>query len=333
MPNLGYSILPTEDRSPFSSPGQISVPTFSSSTTPKQFRRARLWSIFRRLALFAVLGVLFFEFGARSGGSSSLETANKLWSSAVGDRRSPTHNSGWVLFDDRFDSPYLRRYTTTAPVSQNELLLTEACRDLWISRLQICPQLQKGWLPGKSLLRRSQRWDIVHTWQNGSATLQQQARTQAINDSADRGDSGNAIRHFREHDELRYSLRSVFKAYGKHVSAIDNFYVISTDLPSNNKGERIGMVPSWMDIEHPFHQQASVTPVFPWQIHKSSAFDAPQEAERWRAETLPVFNSMAVESQFANVPTGNDIWLMSCDDFFLLNSHTPSDVSVHLEPS
>lgn len=155
------------------------------------------------------------------------------------------------------------------------------------------------------------------------------ARASALNTTNHLGESGNVERHWRIHDELRHSLRSVFKTYGKYASAIDNFFVLSADLPYDSD-RRIGMVPTWLDIHHPFHHRSQIRPVFPWQIHRTSAFPSQEAAEQWRQESLPVFNSMAVESQFANIPSENDIWLMSCDDFFLLNDQTPSDVSVLL---
>jgi hypothetical protein len=49
---------------------------------------------------------------------------------------------------------------------------------------------------------------------------------------------------YREHDELRYSLRSVLQHFGRHTS---NFHLLTTDVGSND-GSRYGILPQWLDF-------------------------------------------------------------------------------------
>lgn len=320
-----YTKLPTDVPASATPAPSLSMPTYTRRVESDKYRNFSWVNALQRY----VCSRRFLGLAAALFLLSQLAwlTLPKLNSNAFATSSSsatPPH-SGWLAFDAKFDSPYLVRLTHSAPTTQQELLFTEACRDLWISRNRLCPSLQAGWF-SKGLLGRSQKFDVVHTWQDGSDPLQANAREEALAQSATQGESGNAIRHFRIHDELRHSLRSVFKAFGRHARVIKNFYFLSTDLPTSESDRRLGMVPKWLDVRHPFHQHAQIHPLFPWKVHKTSAFDNSREAEQWRDDALPVFNSMAVESQFTNVPTSTDIWLMSCDDMFLLNDMTPSDV-------
>lgn len=286
----------------------------------------------KRVIFLTCLILLFFEavyLGKQYALSSLAGPGNISDASPAGlSAQHPALHSGWFPFDDRFDAPFLARLDRAAPVTQSELLFTEACRDLWISRSELCPELKREWISGNSLLSKAHTFDVVYTWQDGSDPKQAAARQHALDQTEQINHSGNAVRHFRIHDELRHSMRSLFKSFAAYKEALQNIFVLSTDLPTDLPHQRIGMVPRWLDVFHPFHSFTKVHAVFPWAAHKTSAYTEPREAEEWRDEALPVYNSMAVESQFTNMPTVNDVWWMMCDDFFVLNDMTPSDVCV-----
>lgn len=212
-------------------------------------------------------------------------------------------NSGWVTFDDRLDSPFVQRRTTTGPPTGQELRFTPKCRDLWISQAKLCPELRATWR-GKGPLANRHTLDVVYTWQNGSDEIQIQERTQAAMDIS-RGDTGTDAHHFRDHDELRYSLRSLFKAFSRFPEALGRIFIYSSDFAAGGQNssshDRIGSIPKWLNVNHPHHGLTKLQFVFPWQAFKTPAFDTVEEAHRWREEALPSFQSMSVESQFANI--------------------------------
>lgn len=290
----------------------------------------------KRVIFLTCLFLLLFEavYLGKQYALSSLAGPGNISGASSTARAGPSNHgsaslhSGWFSFDDRFDAPFLARLDRAAPVTQPELLFTEACRDLWISRNELCPELKREWISGDSLLSKAHTFDVVYTWQDGSDPKQAAAREHALDETEQINHSGNAVRHFRIHDELRHSMRSLFKSFAAYKQALENIFILSTDLPTEHPHQRIGMVPRWLDVLHPFHSFTKVHAVFPWAAHKTSAYGEPREAEEWRDRALPVYNSMAVESQFTNIPTANDVWWMMCDDFFVLNDMTPSDVCV-----
>ncbi|SCV72845.1 BQ2448_4382 [Microbotryum intermedium] len=172
------------------------------------------------------------------------------------------------------------------------------------------------------------------------------------------------VRHFREHDELRHSIRSVVASFGP--SALKHLHLVVNDEPSlTPDGEKIligpypnstilSQVPQWVDLEriqlsgvkpsvnstffnnndgptlriHP-HTSLFKSPISK-SSHKSEGEDrrARQTAAlKWRESVTPNFNSLAVESQLANLPEDtSDTLLALCDDFFVMRPLTLADV-------
>lgn len=257
------------------------------------------------------------------GFSSSDISANaSLSSSSSVFSASKRPNTGWMSFDERVDSPFVKRYTNTAPPTGRELLFTDECRDAWIADLRLCPQLKPGYF-SKSPLAQTHQLDMVYTWQNGSDPLQIAARREAMQDTS-KGDSGTGAHHFRDHDELRHSLRAVFKSFRRFPEAIKRVFLYTSDLHApDTDHQRLGAIPKWLDVRHPNHLLTKLQPVFPWQTFKTPAADSYQQAVEWRQQALPTFQSMAVETQFPNIDF--DEWMVySCDDFFLLGGGLPS---------
>jgi Stealth protein CR2, conserved region 2 len=126
----------------------------------------------------------------------------------------------------------------------------------------------------------------------------------------DRKLRGTERRH-REHDELRYSIRSVYKYFQNNFSRIR---IISSDFYDANSNSWVGQVPYWLDLNAARLNGLSL--LFTSQLYAA------------KSSLLPVFNSLALESQFYNVeqgPEDPDVMLYLNDDMFLATPHSVSD--------
>jgi Stealth protein CR2, conserved region 2 len=152
---------------------------------------------------------------------------------------------------------------------------------------------------------------------NGSETLYQkekefwQEKSPVFGASAgshDRKIRVTARRH-REHDELRYSVRSIFKYLNNGFSGIR---ILASDFYDKNTTSWIGQTPNWLDLEAARRHGVTL-------LHTSDLYGA-------KNSYLPVFNSLAIESQFYSLPpTENDVMLYLNDDMFLGSEHSASD--------
>lgn len=109
----------------------------------------------------------------------------------------------------------------------------------------------------------------------------------------------------REHDELRYSLRSLLAAFDPR--SIRRIHLLTTDLPSHTLPSTlamdhstseplplVGLVPTWLN------KSTVASPRSPLQlVHHSSIFPSGNDSRDWINGSLPTFNSMAIESRFA----------------------------------
>lgn len=269
-------------------------------------RRLGAWSFpipssYSRHLKRILLSVLFFGLIYFLLQSTFRPIASQYAATTRSPERNPSRisNTGWVTFDDRLDLPYVKRYTKTAPPTRLELQFSEACRDLWISKAVLCPRLQQAWNhPGP--LSNQHTFDVVYTWQNGSDPIQTKAREAAAKDTSS-GRTGTGAHHYRDHDELKYSLRSLLKAISCYPDVVEKIFLYTSDFPSEKPHQRIGSIPKWLNVHHPNHLSSKMELVFPWQTFKTPAAASVQEALDWRANALPTFQSMAVESQFANI--------------------------------
>ena len=157
----------------------------------------------------------------------------------------------------------------------------------------------------------------IYSWVNGSEPLYQKEKKYWQDKSPVFGGSGVSHdrkirvteRRHREHDELRYSVRSVFK-YFKH--GFNRIRILASDF---KEGETwIGQVPHWLDLD--LAKQHNLSMIYTSELYGAQKSD------------LPVFNSLALESQFRNVPTDdaqNDVMVYMNDDMFLASEHSVSD--------
>jgi len=164
------------------------------------------------------------------------------------------------------------------------------------------------------------RCGLIRRWVNGSESLYQrekklwQDRSPVFGGQGlthDRKITATERRH-REHDELRYSVRSIFKYLNNSFS---NIRILASDFYDDNSTTWIGQTPNWLDLE--VAKRHGVSMVYTSELYGS------------KKSHLPVFNSLALESQFYNLPAtpnDNEVMLYLNDDMFLANEHSVSDI-------
>jgi len=128
--------------------------------------------------------------------------------------------------------------------------------------------------------------DIVYTWINGSMkgdTKNYQPKTSAFEAGEHR---------FREWDELRYSLRSIWMYAPWHSCRIRKIYILSYR----------GLWPTWIDREYAEKNGLIVV------IDQQTLFDDP---------TKPSFNSLAIETVLHRIPNLSRFFWFFNNDVFL----------------
>ena len=117
------------------------------------------------------------------------------------------------------------------------------------------------------------------------------------------GEAGNvtddhySANRFRDNDELRYSLRSIwrFAPWVRHVYIVTN-----------------GQVPYWLNLDHPRLTLVTHSDIYPNHSH------------------LPTFSSPSIESHLHRIPGLADYYIYFNDDVLLGNEVWPDDFfSVH----
>ncbi|GAA6062407.1 hypothetical protein JCM10212_006193 [Sporobolomyces blumeae] len=213
--------------------------------------------------------------------------------------------------------------------------LSDECAVELVSRGTICER----W-PARDL---SNQVDLVWTYSNGTDPLLAVWRTETLANLTRDVDPAvlhvrmrKTSRHFREHDELRYSVRSAVSAFVPF--AIAKMHIVTADLPSNIllhdlieprsksadnddpevktvDATRIGQVPTWLSAD----ASSSSPPLS--MIHHSEIFND--------HSLLPTFNSLSIESRFPFFTTvGSEFILYLNDDTFLLGQDSLSSSDI-----
>ncbi|KAH9916760.1 uncharacterized protein BXZ73DRAFT_53589 [Epithele typhae] len=152
--------------------------------------------------------------------------------------------------------------------------------------------------------------DVFWTWVNGSDPLIIATKQHAVDsfseDDPDRPlNTLNPSRMYRDHDELRYSIRSVLANYRPHVN---RFRIITSDVdypedpdqsfPDPGPGYwRLGLQPQWLqslDEETPQWKDGDVHLSLTHHAHIFEPYNATS------------FNSYAIESQFGHLQDVSD---------------------------
>lgn len=152
----------------------------------------------------------------------------------------------------------------------------------------------------------------------------------------------------REHDELRYSMRSALASVGS--STIATIHLVVGDTPPHAQGlptepelfsdetdcvsdlaeeglpprEKSAQTPRWIDLSTiAFGQSSRIPPQLPTlRIHPHSeafqiAASTEETARTWQDSVLPSHNSLAIEAQLANIEFDSPTAVYLNDDFFL----------------
>ncbi|KAJ7091977.1 hypothetical protein B0H15DRAFT_948172 [Mycena belliarum] len=168
--------------------------------------------------------------------------------------------------------------------------------------------------------------DLVYIWVNGSDVLHWESRADLLESLS--YSTRNA--RFRQHDELRHSLRSAFKNTKTWKNSV--WHIITADVPDPDEfddDQRLGLVPQWLDLDRAWAGGENGEPPV-YMYHDSEIFHLTsipghtptiEEVEKWRASVLPTFNSMAVESQLPHMNpdvVSENIIYLNDDQFFVL---------------
>lgn len=135
--------------------------------------------------------------------------------------------------------------------------------------------------------------DVVYTWVDGHDPAWQSTKKkwEEHYSKAEMREDANAKNRFFNHNELKYSLRSVWK----YAQFVNHIYIVTM----NQK-------PEWLE-NHP-----KITIVDHKDIFKNQ-------------DDLPTFNSMAIESNLHRIPQLSEHFIYFNDDMFLGKQVSPSD--------
>ncbi|KAF7368693.1 hypothetical protein MVEN_00193800 [Mycena venus] len=189
--------------------------------------------------------------------------------------------------------------------------ISDACLEKWVST-----GLWQD--PCRHSMVQESEIDLVYVWVNGSDPLHRKARQALLN--ATKYTTKEA--RFREHDELRYSLRAARNATASWPNS--TWHIITADVPeptpntaTNNNNtlappdqtRRLGLVPQWLDIECAFYGCPDAAPPIRL-LHDTQLFRLTgrpgatlkaADAIDWFGKILPSFNSHAVEAQLPHL--------------------------------
>ncbi|GAA5831794.1 hypothetical protein JCM11251_003886 [Rhodosporidiobolus azoricus] len=220
-----------------------------------------------------------------------------------------------------------------------------SCLEAWVAEGQVCRELEGRFSAEKA---DRARVDVVWTWVNGSEPrlggwrerlAEEGAQKKGGKDNGKEHNGAQVIRHFREHDELRYSIRSVLTSLS---GALASLHLVTGDIPAEAPTDesfdvastnlivsRLQQVPTWLAFSsatsphirlHP-HSELFRTRAATGDVNVQAA------AERWQNSTVPSFNSLAIESQLPSFETNSPAFLFLNDDCFLLKTVSATDVA------
>lgn len=149
--------------------------------------------------------------------------------------------------------------------------------------LFVCFLFSFGLFAAHNKVIASPKMDIVYTWVDSSDPLWQQQRAYYAKMQTGLCGDANAARRFRSRDELKYSLRSIYK----FAPYFNKIFIVTN-----------GQKPTWI-TSHPKIQFISHAQIFRDINH------------------LPTFNSMAIESCLHRIPGLSDHFVYFNDDVFL----------------
>ncbi|TKY86618.1 hypothetical protein EX895_004257 [Sporisorium graminicola] len=184
--------------------------------------------------------------------------------------------------------------------------------------------------------------DAVWAWVNGSDPAQVLARNAYRPSSRINVD---AQHRYADHNELLYSMRSAYQSFGGS-KGIGKMHIMASAYPlpesaaegvaiPPGKGGKVmvGQVPYWLNVSAggaevgvELHHDAEY--FRPMQRSGEQHLLTSDDVDTWRAQTLPSFNSLAVESQLFNLPNASSDQLVYLnDDFFTMVPNAVADLT------
>ena len=275
------------------------LPRNSSPKVPIHLRW-RLFSVVRAsVALTLTASLLGFLF------HSQINRLSVLISDPIPIISTPP---GWRYYaaPSPSQTPLLNTSTHSLIPTRSQRVISLECADLWISRGQVCPSLRSTL---SSALERGDNGavDVLWTWINGSDPYLTPVRDAAsaaykpLKSASGKAAVGAAARHFRDHDELRFSMRSAFEYLPSEL--VRKYHLFTSSLPleaanisdSVNQG-RMGHIPTWLDLKALESPHIGVQ--HHWESYKvtdkvlqEQGFERGEAgAEEWRRAVLPSFN-------------------------------------------
>ncbi|MBW0485132.1 hypothetical protein O181_024847 [Austropuccinia psidii MF-1] len=240
--------------------------------------------------------------------------------------------AGWIFLDRKLQKPSLETSSLLKPTSPQRMISMH-CTETWISTGNWCENVKLEPAP----------IDLLWTWVNESLITNmttsnsfhtattvvpiKSSAPQNLNLSQ-RNPGPNYL--YREHDELRFSLRSTVASLPSRF--IRSFQLITADRP----GENLANWPLWLLRNHSsflYNKKYSKSRLL--LRHHSEIFQFKNDrdishAEAWRQHILPSHNSLAIESQLAHHAEIEDNVLYLNDDCFFFNKFSEGDFATEL---
>ncbi|KAF7308758.1 hypothetical protein MKEN_01074900 [Mycena kentingensis (nom. inval.)] len=225
---------------------------------------------------------------------------------------------GWRLFTP--PDSFLAITYPAAPTVTEQL----SCVEQWVAYGRPCPADN---IPFKL--------DALWTWVNGSEQILSATRNKQVAIAVQKANRNKGFQpaflgargtHFRTHDEMVNSMRSVLHSLPPEI--VRKYILLTADVSADDTERlRFGSVPTWLNL-------GSDVQV----LHHSDVYRVPEpmlpeddpHGCQWKDRLVPSFNSLAIESQFVHIHDLAPTIFYSNDDCFLLRPLSAADFETPL---